>query len=77
MFCDDQLLVSYLRPGNIDGARHAWAILKLLVLRSREQWPQVRILLRADSGFCRRRMLTWCDWDGGAAPGAGARPDKA
>ena len=62
MFCNDQLLVSDLRPSNIDGARHAWAILKLLVLRLREQWPQVRIVLRADSGFCRRRMLTWCDW---------------
>lgn len=62
VFCNDQLLVSYLRPSNIDGARHAWAILKLLVLRLREQWPQVRILLRADSGFCRQRMLTWCDW---------------
>jgi hypothetical protein len=62
VFCNDQLLVSDLRPSNIDGARHAWAILKLLVLRLREQWPQVRIVLRADSGFCRRRMLTWCDW---------------
>jgi len=37
-------------------------ILKLLVLLLRKQWPQVRILLRADSGFCRRRMLTSCDW---------------
>ena len=62
MFCNDQLLVSDLRPGNVDGARHAWAILKLLVLRLREQWPLVRILLRADSGFCHQRMLTWCDW---------------
>lgn len=61
VFCNDQLLVSYLRPSNIDGTRHAWAILKLLVLRLREQWPQVRIVLRADSGFCRRRMLSWCD----------------
>ena len=62
VFCNDQLLVSYLRPSNIDAARHAWAILKLLVTRLREQWPEVRILLRADSGFCRHRMLTWCDW---------------
>ncbi len=56
--------MSYLRPSNIDGARHAWAILKLLVTRLREQWPEVRILLRADSGFCRQRMLNWCDWAG-------------
>ena len=64
VFCNDQLLVSYLRPSNSDGARHAWAILKLLVTRLREQWPEVKILLRADSGFCRQRMLNWCDWAG-------------
>jgi hypothetical protein len=31
VFCRDQLLVSYLRPSHIDGAKHAWAILALLV----------------------------------------------
>jgi len=61
VFCGEQLLVSYLRPSNRDGARHAWAILKLLTQRLREVWPQVRLILRADSGFCRRRMLQWCD----------------
>ena len=35
VFCGEQLLVSYLRPSNIDPARHAWAILKLLVQRLR------------------------------------------
>ena len=60
VFCSDQLLVSYLRPGKIDGARHAWAILALLVKRLRQTWPAVRIILRADSGFCRHRMLRWC-----------------
>ena len=64
VFCGDQLLVSYLRPSNIDGARHAWAILALLVKRLRREWPEVRIILRADSGFCRYRMLTWCERHG-------------
>ena len=59
--CRDQLLVAYLRPSNIDGAKHAWAILALLVKRLRQAWPGVRIVLRADSGFCRWRMLRWCD----------------
>ena len=59
--CRDQLLVAYLRPSNIDGAKHAWAILALLVKRLRQAWPNVRIILRADSGFCRWRMLRWCD----------------
>jgi Transposase DDE domain group 1 len=31
IFCGEQLLVSYLRPSNCDGARHAWAVLSLLV----------------------------------------------
>jgi hypothetical protein len=39
--------VSYLRPSNRDGARHAWAVLALLVKALRRQWPGVRILLRA------------------------------
>ena len=61
VFCRNQLLVSYLRPSKIDGAKHAWAILALLVKRLRQAWPQVKIVLRADSGFCRWRMLSWCE----------------
>ena len=61
VFCRKQLLVSYLRPSKIDGAKHAWAILALLVKRLRQVWPQVRIIFRGDSGFCRWRMLLWCE----------------
>ncbi len=61
VFCGKQLLVAYLRPANQDGATHAAAILKLLVVRLREVWPHVRIVIRADSGFCRQTMLNWCD----------------
>ena len=61
VFCGEQLLVSYLRPSNIDAAHHSWAILKLLTQRLRAAWPQVRIIFRGDSGFCRWRMLRWCD----------------
>ncbi len=61
VFCGDQLLVAYLRKSNIDAAKHAWAILSLLVKRLRAAWPRTKIVIRADSGFCRDRMLTWCD----------------
>jgi hypothetical protein len=61
VFCGDQLLISYLRPSNIDGAKHAWAILSLLVRRIRQSWPKVKIIFRGDSGFCRDRMLRWCE----------------
>lgn len=61
VFCGEHLLVSYLRPSNIDGAHHAWAILALLVKRLRQAWPAVRLIIRGDSGFCRWRLLSWCD----------------
>ena len=61
VFCGDQCLVSYLRPSNIDGAKHSWAILALLVKRLRRAWPEVSITLRGDSGFCRHKMLGWCE----------------
>ncbi len=54
-------LVSYLRRSKIDGAKHAWAILALLVRRLRQAWPQVKIIVPADSGFCRPRMRSWCE----------------
>jgi hypothetical protein len=61
VFCGDDLLIAYLRPANQDGATHAWAILSLLVKRFRQQWPKVRIVFRADSGFCRWKLLRWCE----------------
>ncbi len=64
VFCGDQLLTAYLRPSNIDGSKHTRAILKLLVRRFRQVWPEVRIIIRADSGFCRWRLMKWCDKQG-------------
>jgi len=64
VFCGEQLLVPYLRPSNIDAAKHSRAILKLLVQRLRQVWPHTRIIIRADSGFCRWRLMRWCDHHG-------------
>ena len=61
VFCGSHPLCALLRPSNTDGARGAWAILKMLVKRLRQVWPQVRLIFRADSGFCRWRMLRWCE----------------
>lgn len=61
VFCGNQLLISYLRPSNIDGAKHAWAILSLLVKKIRKSWVNVKIIFRGDSGFCRDLMLRWCE----------------
>ena len=62
--CGDELLVAYLRPSNIDASQHTRAVLKLLVRRLRAAWPDVKITLRADSGFCRWRTMRWCDSHG-------------
>ncbi|MHB1199952.1 MAG: IS1380 family transposase [Polaromonas sp.] len=64
VFCGQQLLCAYLRPSRIDGAKHAAAILKLLVRRLRQKWPQVRIVFRGDSGFCRQRIINYCERSG-------------
>jgi hypothetical protein len=61
VFCGSRLLVAYLRPSNIDAPLHSGAILKLLVMRLRQAWPRVRIVLRADSAFARWRLLRWCE----------------
>jgi hypothetical protein len=61
VFAGDHLLCAYLRPANIDPATHAWAILALLVRRFRQAWPDVKIIFRGDSGFCRWKMLRWCE----------------
>jgi hypothetical protein len=50
-----------LRESNIDSAKHAWAILALLVKALCQRRPAVKIILRADGGFCRWRMLRWCE----------------
>jgi hypothetical protein len=39
-------------------------VLKLLVRRLRAAWPAVKITIRGDSGFCRWRLMRWCDSHG-------------
>lgn len=61
VFSGDHLLCAYLRPSNIDASLHARAILKLIVARLRKAWPKVEIIFRGDSGFCRWKLLRWCE----------------
>ena len=64
VFCGDELLVAYLRPSGIDAAKHARAVLKLLARQLRAAWPNVKLTIRGDSGFCRWRLMRWCDSNG-------------
>jgi hypothetical protein len=58
------MLACYLRPSRIDGAKHAAAVIKLIITRLRQAWPNTRFIVRADSGFCRRRLPQWCERSG-------------
>ena len=61
VFCGQAILACLLRPSRIDGAKHAAAVIKLLVDRLRLAWPKAHIIVRGDSGFCRQRLLRWCE----------------
>ena len=61
VFCGQALLTCLLRPSRIDGAKHAAAVIKLLITRLREAWPNTRFIVRGDSGFCRQRLIRWCE----------------
>jgi hypothetical protein len=64
IFCGEHLLCARLRPANIDGAAGALKQVQRIVTLIREKWPQVRIILRGDSGFCREHLMTWCERNG-------------
>jgi hypothetical protein len=61
IFCGRHLLAAKLRPSNIDGAAGACEEVERLVAQIRASWPRTRILLRADSGFCRDALMSWCE----------------
>ena len=61
VFCGRHLLAAKLRPANIDGAAGAIEEVARIVAHIRSRWPQVRILLRADSGFTRDDLMRWCE----------------
>lgn len=64
VFCGQAMLACVLRRSRIDGAKNAAAVIKLLVQRLRQVWPETRIIVRGDSGFCRQRLLRWCERSG-------------
>ena len=61
IFAGDQLLCARLRPANQDAAAGAIDEVKRIVAQLRARWPQVKIVLRGDSGFCREELMAWCE----------------
>src|SRR5579863_7308701 len=61
IFCGDQLLCARLRPSNIDASAGSLEEVQRIVAQIRKTWPKTQIILRADSGFCREELMTWCE----------------
>jgi len=57
VFCGHHLLAAKLRPANMDAAAGALLEVARIVAQIRRRWPQVRILVRADSGFAREELM--------------------
>jgi hypothetical protein len=61
IFAGDQVLCARLRPADQDGAAGAVEEVRRIVEQIRQRWAQVKIVLRADSGFCREELMAWCE----------------
>lgn len=61
IFCGDHPLCARLRPSNLDASCGALKQIQRIVGRIRQKWPQVPIVLRGDSGFCREPLMRWCE----------------
>jgi hypothetical protein len=64
VFCGDHLLCARLRRSNIDASAGTEDELERIVGQIREYWPQVRIIVRGDSGFARESIMAWCESNG-------------
>jgi hypothetical protein len=61
IFCGSHLLGARLRQSNSDGSAGALEEVQRIVGQIRKSWPKVQIILRADSGFCRDGLMSWCE----------------
>jgi len=64
IFSGEHLLCARLRRSNIDGAEGAVEELERIIGQIRQAWPEVKIIIRADSGFCREDLMSWCEKNG-------------
>ena len=64
IFCGEQLLCAGLRTADRDGAAGTVEELVCIIERIRVRWPEVRIIVRGDGGFCREALMSWCEGQG-------------
>jgi hypothetical protein len=61
VFWGRHLLSAKLRPANIDAAAGSVEQIERIVAQIRARWPKTTIIVRADSGFCRDDLMSWCE----------------
>jgi len=61
IFAGDQIVGVRLREANQDASAGSVEELQRIVAQIREHWPETQIILRADSGFCREELMSWCE----------------
>ena len=61
VFCGEHVLCARLREASHDAAFGCLAEIRRIVAQIRGAWPDVRIVLRGDSGFCRNELMSWCE----------------
>jgi hypothetical protein len=64
IFSGEFLLCARLRPSNIDASEGTVEELERIVEQIRNTWPEVKIIVRGDSGFCREKIMSWCEGNG-------------
>jgi len=64
IFAGRHLLAAKLRGADKDAADGAKEEITRIVAQIRAGWPNVRIILRADSGFARDELMAWCEENG-------------
>jgi hypothetical protein len=61
IFCGEQVLCARLREANHDASYGSLQEIGRIVTQIRAAWPEVKIILRGDSGFCRNELMSWCE----------------
>ena len=61
---DDELLAAVLRPGKTHAGNGALSVLKRIVARLRDAWPDATLIIRGDSGFAKPELYEWCEREG-------------
>jgi hypothetical protein len=61
IFAGDHVLCARLREANHDAAFGCLQEIRRIVTQIRAAWPEVKIILRGDSGFCRNELMNWCE----------------